>query len=54
MRVGPEGSAAVLRVEVGEESDKLEGEGRSVVHDVRVGGGQLHPVVGVVQVGQLA
>ena len=54
VRVGPERSATVLRVEVGEEGDKLEGEWRSVVHDVRVGGGQLHPVVGVVQVGQLA
>ena len=54
MRVGPEGSAAVLSVEVGEEGDKLEGERGSVVHDVRVGGGQLHPVVGVVQVGQLS
>ena len=54
MRVGPEGGAAVLGVEVGEEGDELEGEGGSVVHDVRVGGGQLHPVVGVVQVGKLA
>ena len=54
MRVGPEGSAAVLRVEVGKEGDKLERHWGSVVHDVGVGGGQQHPVVRVVQVGQLS
>ena len=54
VRVGAEGSAAVVRVELGEEGDELEGERRSRVEDVRVGGGQLHPVVGVVEVRQLA
>ena len=53
VRVGPESSAAILRVEICEECDELKGEWGGVVHDVRVGGGQQHPVVGVVQVGQL-
>ena len=52
--VGPEGRPAVAGVEVGEESDELEGEGGGGVEDVGVGGGELHAVVGVVQVGQLA
>ena len=52
--VGPEGSATVPRVEVGEEGDKLDGEGGGVVHNVGVGGGEEHAVVGVVEVGELA
>lgn len=52
--VGSECGGSVLGAEVGEESDKLDGERRGGVHDVGVAGGVVHLVVGVVEMGQLA
>ena len=50
---GPDGGTSILQVEVSEQGDELEGQGRGVVQQGRVVHGQEVPVVGVVQVGGL-